>query len=1008
MKKKLFPVLAMLALSFTFALAGCGEDGKSAYQLAVDNGYSGTLEEWLEDLKGEKGDKGDKGDKGEDGAAGEQGPAGSDGAVGPEGPQGPQGPQGGTLDEECEHVFVEHTIQYATCAKEEIVAKVCVKCDGYEVVVGEKSEKHGTWEMVEYPGMNAGETISVLTFKPVEWIYADPTEGEDLAYACRERTCPECNAHFDAHSAESKLHRVVVDGSNACTEENLGAWACEDCHAIVTDLDKEAALGHVYKYSTAGWNATKATYVITLVCEECGTWLTVDADKKVETVEANCKEAGTVTTTYSYTYSDRNGEKTVALDDLTSEVEVPATGKHTFVTGDYKLTAALGDQIANMGENTAILNALLENDVLHAINGADVLCNAWTDVVGFCAVCGDAITFQISGEHDFSEVKHGPKDCVTDGTPACANGCGTLDMQEADYAVGHKYAYVKDSFKADTMKAVVKCSTCNAEKDVDVEFVKYTAGSDCKKVSYNTYKVVGLTNGLEAEHKNFANITNITFDIEVKSVLNHVLEFTYEGKDYKIENLVCNIYDEGNGDPDAKYSYDAKFEAAIAANVLHVIGGVELTCGTFKNATFECTCCEEYITINLSGKHALGAEQTKEATCVEYGYKYQVCSNADCFIKEADGYIADKTIINEYIEPTTHKTLVADEDDVAAFLEAVALGDYSKTVTYTCANDKCNATVEFKYKETGAVIEGSGCKPINQTPYILEGKYNITKSTGVEEVVVTDTVYSKQGTESHTLLVDGYDPITGLYVGKKVDSTSAWEKAIADKLVHWIAGNAGDCTNYKTAVFFCAVCEEAITVELSGKHVWAEEYVYTSDADHLNVVASAEPTCTEGVYVWKVCTVDATHYELVEYKKPLGHDVKFSITTTGSIAAPGVCEGKCQREGCTETVYATANGKTTNSTCCEYGKQVWTYMYNNQEVGKEEFAIAPNGEHDFIYDNGQLTEAPIYIDEEAGLVYFFQLCLNKHADCAEECDRDLHFVLLGTMTIEEYELRYRA
>lgn len=38
-----------------------GQDGKSAYELAVENGYRGTLEEWLASLKGNAGDKGDDG-----------------------------------------------------------------------------------------------------------------------------------------------------------------------------------------------------------------------------------------------------------------------------------------------------------------------------------------------------------------------------------------------------------------------------------------------------------------------------------------------------------------------------------------------------------------------------------------------------------------------------------------------------------------------------------------------------------------------------------------------------------------------------------------------------------------------------------------------------------------------------------------------------------------------------------------------------------------------------------
>lgn len=41
------------------AIGKNGNDGKSAYQLAVDNGYPSDLDHWLASLKGDKGDKGD-------------------------------------------------------------------------------------------------------------------------------------------------------------------------------------------------------------------------------------------------------------------------------------------------------------------------------------------------------------------------------------------------------------------------------------------------------------------------------------------------------------------------------------------------------------------------------------------------------------------------------------------------------------------------------------------------------------------------------------------------------------------------------------------------------------------------------------------------------------------------------------------------------------------------------------------------------------------------------------
>ena len=59
-----------------------GADGKSAYQIAVDNGFVGDETAWLASLKGETG---------ADGAQGEQGPAGADGAQGEKGDKGDTG-----------------------------------------------------------------------------------------------------------------------------------------------------------------------------------------------------------------------------------------------------------------------------------------------------------------------------------------------------------------------------------------------------------------------------------------------------------------------------------------------------------------------------------------------------------------------------------------------------------------------------------------------------------------------------------------------------------------------------------------------------------------------------------------------------------------------------------------------------------------------------------------------------------------------------------------------------
>ena len=79
-----------------------GENGKSAYELAVEGGYTGTKEEWLASLKGEKGDQGEPGQNGADGAPGEKGEPGEPGRDGVDGiiP---------TIDEETNHWYIGDT-----------------------------------------------------------------------------------------------------------------------------------------------------------------------------------------------------------------------------------------------------------------------------------------------------------------------------------------------------------------------------------------------------------------------------------------------------------------------------------------------------------------------------------------------------------------------------------------------------------------------------------------------------------------------------------------------------------------------------------------------------------------------------------------------------------------------------------------------------------------------------------------------------------------------------------
>ena len=82
-------VLCITACTVVVLLAG-----KSAYEIAVDNGFVGTEEEWLKSLEGRDGIDGEKGEKGDTGATGEKGDRGQKGDSGKDGVDGEDGKDG--------------------------------------------------------------------------------------------------------------------------------------------------------------------------------------------------------------------------------------------------------------------------------------------------------------------------------------------------------------------------------------------------------------------------------------------------------------------------------------------------------------------------------------------------------------------------------------------------------------------------------------------------------------------------------------------------------------------------------------------------------------------------------------------------------------------------------------------------------------------------------------------------------------------------------------------------
>ena len=80
--------LALLCALVCLASCGDGENGKSAYEIAVEHGFVGDEQAWLDSLKGEQGAPGQNGSDGAAGVDGAQGAPGQDGANGADGTPG--------------------------------------------------------------------------------------------------------------------------------------------------------------------------------------------------------------------------------------------------------------------------------------------------------------------------------------------------------------------------------------------------------------------------------------------------------------------------------------------------------------------------------------------------------------------------------------------------------------------------------------------------------------------------------------------------------------------------------------------------------------------------------------------------------------------------------------------------------------------------------------------------------------------------------------------------------
>ena len=170
-----------------------GTDGKSAYQIAVEQGYQGSESDWLSSLKGDKGEKGDtglqgeRGEKGETGQQGEQGPMGEKGDPGDRGLQGVPGEKGEKGDA-------------GVAGKDGFSPIANVVKDG-SVITITITDKNGTTTVT----LTEGAAVDLTPYAKVTYVDEKVQELSDsLTYTLQEHTLSITHLEDKSHTHENQ------------------------------------------------------------------------------------------------------------------------------------------------------------------------------------------------------------------------------------------------------------------------------------------------------------------------------------------------------------------------------------------------------------------------------------------------------------------------------------------------------------------------------------------------------------------------------------------------------------------------------------------------------------------------------------------------------------------------------------------------------------------------------------------------------------------------------------
>ena len=194
-----------------------GAEGKSAYAIAVEHGYEDSEEKWLLSLKGEKGDAGERGEKGDTGLQGERGEKGE---TGQQGEQGPKGEKGNPGDRGLQGIPGEKGEKGDTGAdgKDGFSPIAAVAKDGSSVTIT-ITDVNGTTTVT----LTEGTAVDLTPYAKVTYVDEKVQELSDsLTYTLQEHTLSITHLEDKSHTHENQSALEQITAAKIAQWDGFG------------------------------------------------------------------------------------------------------------------------------------------------------------------------------------------------------------------------------------------------------------------------------------------------------------------------------------------------------------------------------------------------------------------------------------------------------------------------------------------------------------------------------------------------------------------------------------------------------------------------------------------------------------------------------------------------------------------------------------------------------------------------------------------------------------------